>query len=366
MLFVYLIFETAKLSRDKIRHQFAIDSAAFVEMTNYSDFLNRSAYVNGAFPMRIFREGFHGTELNNTGRAACNSAVDHYSNGSSINLDDVLYGEGAFPRDDSDPNGSTEQSGKSQPWKIVFNNQSERAGLNTSDSSAIDSAIDSKSAHNDSNGKSCDKTPCLTLISEKTANCWNINFEDSTQIMNMYVQIYQLLGSVESAQYSVLERLAAGHQFLTKSYYLNLGTQEALNEATGVRFPPTDFTSGIHMHCVKGILFYGNQLTGNQLQPYDIFNNYPGTAMTSSISGCNGLFQLVSVDPGVIASTNEGSPYPGWQASIAWTPPSNSFGVDVNQFKPTVHATASLWPGAQGEASVWPNPTPHYQTRLYP
>src|SRR6185312_5166651 len=49
-LFVYLIYETAKLSREKIRHQFALDAAAFVEMTNYSDFLNRTAYVNGAFP----------------------------------------------------------------------------------------------------------------------------------------------------------------------------------------------------------------------------------------------------------------------------------------------------------------------------
>src|SRR3989338_2621014 len=69
MLFVFLIFETAKLSREKIRHQFAVDAAAFVEMTNYSDFLNRSAYVNGAFPMRIFREGFHETMLDCLGRA---------------------------------------------------------------------------------------------------------------------------------------------------------------------------------------------------------------------------------------------------------------------------------------------------------
>src|SRR5512137_1751447 len=62
MLFVYLIYETAKLSREKIRHQFAIDAAVFVEMTNYSDFLNRTAYVNGAFPMRIFDEGFRGAD----------------------------------------------------------------------------------------------------------------------------------------------------------------------------------------------------------------------------------------------------------------------------------------------------------------
>src|SRR3989304_4552981 len=57
-LFVYLIYETAKLSREKIKHQFAMDAAAFVEAPNYSDFLNRTAYVNGAFPMRIFEQGY--------------------------------------------------------------------------------------------------------------------------------------------------------------------------------------------------------------------------------------------------------------------------------------------------------------------
>src|SRR5438477_628147 len=93
-LFVYLIFETAKLSREKIRHQFAVDSAAFIEMTNYSDFLNRSAYVNGAFPQRIFFEGFYNTcieKKNNTG-GDCGSQGDR--------LYEILYKNGAFPRSD--------------------------------------------------------------------------------------------------------------------------------------------------------------------------------------------------------------------------------------------------------------------------
>src|SRR3989338_1050305 len=97
-LFVYLIYETAKLSREKIRHQFAMDAAAFVEMTNYSDFLNRSAYVNGAFPMRIFREGFHETMLDCLGRDPCPGLRP---------LDDILYDDdgnnGVFPRSLSDP-----------------------------------------------------------------------------------------------------------------------------------------------------------------------------------------------------------------------------------------------------------------------
>src|SRR5882762_4250727 len=89
MLFVFLIFETAKLSREKIRHQFAVDAAAFVEMSNYSDFLNRSAYVNGAFPMRIFYEGFHDTELECLGRDPCPSPGHKH-------LNDILFDDGIF------------------------------------------------------------------------------------------------------------------------------------------------------------------------------------------------------------------------------------------------------------------------------
>ena len=56
LLVIYLLFETAKLSREKIRHQFALDTAAFTELTSASQYLNATAYLNGAFPFRIFRE----------------------------------------------------------------------------------------------------------------------------------------------------------------------------------------------------------------------------------------------------------------------------------------------------------------------
>src|ERR1035437_3655022 len=89
-LFVYLIYETAKLSREKIRHQFAMDAAVFVEMTNYSDFLNRTAYVNGAFPMRIFEEGYHDFMAECEGKTKnCTSTKRSYAT--------LLFNNGAFP-----------------------------------------------------------------------------------------------------------------------------------------------------------------------------------------------------------------------------------------------------------------------------
>ena len=58
LIFVYLLFETTKISREKIRQQFAVDSASFIQMGDYTNLLNRTAYVNGPFPHRIFRERY--------------------------------------------------------------------------------------------------------------------------------------------------------------------------------------------------------------------------------------------------------------------------------------------------------------------
>ena len=62
LLVIYLLFETTKVSKEKIRHQFALDTSSFVEMTSLSQYLNATAYVNGAFPFRLFRDFF---EANN-------------------------------------------------------------------------------------------------------------------------------------------------------------------------------------------------------------------------------------------------------------------------------------------------------------
>lgn len=340
MLFVYLIYETAKLSREKIRHQFAIDAAAFVEMTNYSDFLNRSAYVNGAFPMRIFREGFHDTPFDCQGRAGCPGPRP---------LDDILYDEGDFPRSISDPTKmeyTTETT-----WDIGYGMKG--AGKNADPP---------------------DVPETLTMISMDAAKLWWINWEDANQIYKLYVQIYQLLGSVESAQYSVLKRLSAGHNFLKKSYWLNTGGPEALNEAADavISFDVASggFNSAVKFWCSQKMLFHGNALTHSWGQPYQIWASDPPPDLPSTISECTGLFQVVTVDRPVVRRMSDVSSggYPGWPVQTRWTAPNNYFSIDFNRLmpegRPLVHATVSI--GYGPFTSVWPNPTPKYQVRLFP
>mgnify|MGYP001571846327 CR=1 FL=1 len=382
MLFVFLIYETAKLSRVKIRHQFAVDAAAFVEMTNYSDFLNRSAYVNGAFPMRIFWEGFHGTPMDCMGRDPCpNPPIQTVP----APLSEILYADGVYPRSQTQADPAAFEA-------------LDRAGLKSWDIRFYAPARPTMDGPvpvvYNSNPKCSGK--CVEIISMETAKHWNINWEDASQVYKLYVQIYQLLGSVESAQFSVLKRLSNEHNFLRKSYWLNTGGDTALAEAGELvnSLARADQNSGgvfkdaVKIECTERVYFHGNQLVHSWAQPYQTWASEPppGTSQPiGNISGdCNGsgdLFQVVWVTQtklfGLSSPGSSGSTSPGWPVSTRYAVDNNYFRVDLNSIMlndtqsgcesggPCVHATVAV-AGFGAKASVWPDPTPKYQVRLYP
>ena len=53
VLVIYLLFETAKVSMTKVRQQFALDNAAYSQVSAASTYLNAVAMVNGPLPYRV-------------------------------------------------------------------------------------------------------------------------------------------------------------------------------------------------------------------------------------------------------------------------------------------------------------------------
>ncbi|MFC1679857.1 TadE/TadG family type IV pilus assembly protein [Elusimicrobiota bacterium] len=359
-LFVYLIYETSKLSREKIRHQFALDAAAFIEMTNYSDFLNRSAYVNGAFPERIFHEGFHGTCFEKKNATSGNCA------GRGDRLFTILYDNGAFPARSRDP--GTELSGMDDmsSWLIRFGGTG--SGKN-------------------SNPPSMPTTQYTTTLQD-ALDYW-LSWDAAQDIYKLYVQIYQLLGSVEDAQYSVFCRLTGApgcgstgnaHTFFRKSYWLNTNDDiELANEGAGY-FNANTFKP--KAYCVQSVMLVGNKPTNNPFQPYQQYGPRNPVTMPDSAPSmdCGGLFQVVAMPQSQIDYLNTahspgsrfGGAHPGLPVFQHWgadTVNNNYFNVNFMSEVPCpgagqgpcVHATISV-----GGGKLWPSPTPKFQTRLYP
>jgi hypothetical protein len=355
MLFVYLIFETAKLSREKIRHQFAIDAAAFVEMTNYSDFLNRTAYVNGAFPQRIFVEGFDDGYT-----VSCSKKVTNCGSGVKDNalMRNILYDNGAFPCISEPCPAHPPKLDNVAKWEI------KRSERSTNDNGE---QIPNFSSQNSDPPNVAED---FILLSEQNAIDYWINWEEANSIYKLYVQIYQLLGSVEEAQYQVLQRLSSGHNFLAKSYWLNTGDAVGSGNEAVSSFGRYSNSFKAKAFCHKTLSFYGNKPVDDTYQGWkQVMQDKIPLKYMQSCDGGAGLFQVMWVDKGQIDAMRA-----GYDVVQHWRAPSNFFNVDfntgiraLNNGEPFVRARVTCGEsGSQTKPNVWPNPTPKFQVRLYP
>lgn len=349
MLFVFLIYETAKLSREKIRHQFAMDAAVFVEMTNYSDFLNRTAYVNGAFPMRIFDEAYGNGGLMTTCLGKTDSCTE-------VPYSTLLFNNGVFPH-----LGGVYPTTVHQPeseitadkWEIRYGGLG--ATKNTTDPDLVE--------------------PLQIFTREDTKIYWNSK-ELAFEIVKFYVQIYALLGSVEDAQYTVLKRLVGDHSFIKKSYWLNTGEPEGDQLAANFRASSLpDFTSSsvVKPKCQKTYDCCGNVLTGSGLQPYRPEcvtggGSDPPAKLDTSAGCAEGLFQFMYIQKGAIDAVRNGIPL-----FMHWAiPAKNYWNVDLYSEmvrahpEGTLHTTITLKGDPNSKPAVWPDPTPKFQVRQYP
>jgi hypothetical protein len=362
-LFVYLLFETAKISREKIRQQFAVDSAAFIQMSDYTNFFNRTAYVNGAFPYRIFKEAFECPSIG--------PGVDHvykYTNKEEyLCLYDMLYDNGVIPKYDGDEERQVNPKPlDSEPkWTIGYKDTL-RPGINDLQP-----------------GQELDER--LILLTHNQGQYvyifWN---EASGFVYKFYAQVYTLLGSVQESQYTVFKRLTENFNFFRKSYYLNASPAECVENPAacgeqGLTAGSNNFISrritksdgNFAMHFIQKIKFfckkpYTHPILGQQYQMVET----PDIDMPTP-----GLFQVASVKKDVLRQLGNGIEiYQGWNAG------NNYFNVPLDTMaacretgRPCVHARVATqcpakWGGGtDGENNcVWPNPTPKYQTRLYP
>ena len=63
ILVIYLLFETAKVSMSKVRQQFALDNAAYSQMSATSTYLNSVALLNGPLPYRVLLQMYQDQNL---------------------------------------------------------------------------------------------------------------------------------------------------------------------------------------------------------------------------------------------------------------------------------------------------------------
>lgn len=306
-LFVILIFEVGRLSRDKIRQQFALDAAASIEMEQYTDLLNRLAYLNGVFPDRVFREVYGGSWSG-------------------------YYGAGLFP---AAPGGVIESA---STWPIQF-------GPGRPWANDPDPPPDFGHLH-------------MNPLGAEGA----VPLECATIAAYSYIKIYQWLGDIATSQKLVFESaVLRRHLLLRKSLWMNMQSEE---DGSGA-------CSGDVFNCgdeaAKG--FRNILLRTHVLQDFKYCGlivpvgsaTYVGVMDGAFSFGINGLWQLTTVPEDHLKMLRK-----GFIVQNHWIPKRNYFNVDFKEYledsKDPFVRTRTVTRGGM----VWPNSTPKYYTRLQP
>ncbi|MDD4004903.1 MAG: hypothetical protein PHW69_06830 [Elusimicrobiaceae bacterium] len=260
-LFVILLLETAKLSRAKIKYQLAADVAATVEMENYADFFNRTAYVNGAFPYRIFAENYEDCKVSNGNTVAL--AKKSLTTRVSVCLHDLLLANGTYPTwvKDDNPQGDNFTNGARlyedidddfvdtrKKWLIQFvgaHGYGTRTGNGTYDMQSYDGKTNVDNWNRPYFGPNDwkeydymfrDRNHFIGAASLDCVNAkeWNTNcpytaletyvtFDTVKLHFDFWFQVYALLGNVSNSQTAVFKTLIENHAFFRKAYYYNAG-----------------------------------------------------------------------------------------------------------------------------------------------
>lgn len=424
LLFVFLLFETTKLSREKIRQQFAVDSAAFIQMGDYTNLFNRTAYVNGVFPYRIFKEAY----------PCPGPSVIKSDNNKVVCLYEALYNAGIFPRRFGDTNSKYNLQGERDldnqaQWEIKFFEDS--PGDSEIDQDVKDLAVgkwsQSNPVYDPRRGQGMNKEKNLKhesldggdLRYSKPIVLMTGTFDkggppeyqgrmlyfrsnrDAFITAAFYITVYNLLGQIANSQIDVFNKLVDGFKFFRKSYYLNAGCPELStcgNDGVKLFKKPK-----INKYYAKKLLMFFSvapsmDQTSDCPCKITIFGSMCPPCWRSydeshfkTFDTVTGLFQLATIDNSNNFFENIGQGFPVYQGWGKGVINNNFFNVDFRDKSsiisegcentepglPCVHVkVASQGPcfsksgnsckDVSDNNSVWPNPTPKYQTRLYP
>ncbi|MDR0291388.1 MAG: hypothetical protein LBI01_01130 [Elusimicrobium sp.] len=334
LLVIYLIYETAKLSREKIRQQFALDAAAFVELQPAATYLNASAYVNAAFPYRVFRDNMN-TPLKFANRGGQDERLTVY---------DWFYRGGAFPGS-TDLNAGEEWNPKDTDteWNLKY-------------------AKDTRQGWEVENPQPAgDKEFILT--DKDIADKYEAGEDLLADQLYFYVTVYGLFGDIFTKQGAIYDKISTGGMFFKKSYYLNTGT---CNETECGREGARAFSNlkiKLNPFFIRKIKVFSSDLANYGGKTYH------GGAVSRSMSldffnKDGNLYQFAYLDGN--SRTTLRRLKGGIDVEQPFTPPDNYFNVDVRGYNPHVRAKVSLECPAASNNCVWPRATSKYQVRLEP
>ena len=359
LLVIYLLFETAKLSRFKIRNQFALDSAAFIELTSYSNFLNAVAYTNGAFPFRVFRENMV-ERIEKEEDTEGETYITYY---------DLFYQAGAFPAmGEGNMNANPkENAGK---WELQYKEapSDSQEDMAKGEGRPKNWNTENPKVHDDweygvNSSRLVKEYKYLYIPEAQNENQQGENPDEEDNgifaPISFYIVAYKMFENIYEAQKKVYERLTKDGEFFRKSFYYNSSSCK-LSQCgkEGVK-ALKDYGLGLETVRLNNMDWY-YRVQGGESDPGKIVFKADDDKYKKFMP----LYQFSYLDR--ITRGKMKKMYTGVDIREPIVPPDNYFRVNVKKYAQKLHVRAALQCTNESNNCVWPNPTPKYQVRLFP
>lgn len=345
ILVIYLLFETAKVSMTKVRQQFALDNAAYSQVSAASTYLNAVAMVNGPLPYRVLQ--WYGTETEPLRPKSAQNPP--------LSIFELFYKGGGVPSI-----GPDYETGINKPPVA----ESIDWGLKYYTGDELDNDA-SREEWEKENPKLPDSTHEVPVMSKQLVE--NYYFPGTKElgvpVIVQYLETYARTGSIYKSQDYVYKEVSKNAFMFREAYYLNVNdckrSECARQSASQLRQYLDLKTKPFELDAIKFYVSESNAEGTYHGGAYDL----PFKA-TELLNG-DKLFQFAFLEPASRSRLKGFSR--GVMLKQPFKLPRNHFNINLEQkYKPYVRNRVVLSCPRASNNCVWPNPLPKYTVSLDP
>ncbi|MBR4592203.1 MAG: hypothetical protein IKO35_03250 [Elusimicrobiaceae bacterium] len=350
ILVIYLLFEIAKVSMTKVRQQFALDNAAYSQMSAASTYLNAVAMVNGPLPYRVLLTFNELDKLKPSQR-------DGGGSRQPISVFELFYQGGGVPTisPDYDTGINKPPPAESNDWGLRY-----YSGENLDKEGGDRSGWEKETPTLPSDDKP------IPVMSKKLVDHYYFSDDNGKgpfrTVLQLYLETYARTGSIYKSQDYVYDQVSKNAIMFREAYYLNVNDCKRSDCARQSAAQLQPFlalkTKPFGLDKIK--FYFSESRTGwFSAGAYDI--------ELSAVELLNGerLFQFAYLDPssrGKLKSLARGI-----MLKQPFKLPRNHFNINLEQkYKPYVRNRIALTCPRSSNNCVWPNPLPKYNITLEP
>ena len=339
ILVIYLLFETAKVSMTKIRQQFALDNAAYSQMTSASSYLNAVAMSNGPLAYRVM--SYYASQTEPLYKK------DSYSGPETVSIFNLFYQAGAVPaiKGVDEQGRAPNPKAESNDWEVKYYPKTR------------------SSWEKETPGDPPSEEGGVVITSKDLASNYHFSAHlYATPVIVQYLSTYAQLGTIYDSQNYVYKELTKNAKTFREVYYANVSDCKLSECASESARTINRFTVQTKKMELDKMLFYVSDSDGKGT-PHGGAYSIPLTA-TETLNGSK-LFQFAYLDPA--SRTRLRQMGQGILLKQRFKLPKNNFNINLeNKYKPYVRTRVSVTCPRANNNCVWPNPLPKYSVTLDP